>query len=185
MDLSVDVNKAIAKSLDEVSKKMKLVIEKDYAQYPSSMGKAEIDIDMIRQIAREEIALVFKAIGQRALILEYGKGSEMDKENPALDKYMNSAIFNKNRTHTDLRIRTRPKGIYYDLDGVPHESKTNANRELESSGNKKYAPIKPEHIVREAIKNQLKKIMGIVSEHVVQTAPLYKLIDGMEVNIKI
>ncbi len=180
-ELVVDINKAIADSLDDISDFMKEIIEREYSHYPSSMGKA--DIDTIKQIAREEVSLVFKAIGQRALILEYGKGSKMDRDNPALDNYMNSDIFNKNRT--DLEIRTRPKGIYYDLDGVPHESKTNANRELESSGNKKYAPIKPEHIVREAIKNQLKKIMGIVSEHVVQTAPLYKLIDGMEVNIKI
>ena len=180
-DLVVDINRAIADSLDDISDFMKEIIEREYSHYPSSMGKA--DIDTIKQIAREEVSLVFKAIGQRALILEYGKGSKMDRENPALERYMNSAIFNKNRT--DLEIRTRPKGIYYDLDGVPHESKTNANRELESSGNKKYAPIKPEHIVREAIKNQLKKIMRIVSDHVVKTVPLYKLIDGTEVNIEI
>ena len=178
-DIIVDVNKAIETAVDMIAPEIVGKIETEYSHYPSSLGKAEVKT--VKKIAKEEILLVFNAIGQRALILEYGKGSAIDKENPALDEYMNSDIFNKNRMN--LEIRTRPKGVYYDLDGNVHVSHTNANRDLEQSGNSRYEPLKPEHIVREAIKQNLKKIMVTVSDCIISTVPIYKLLDGMEVKI--
>ena len=169
IDISNEVDEAINKAIDEVAPTIVKIIKSEYSHYPASLGKA--DVNTVKKIAKEEIELVFNAIGQRALILEYGRGSSMDRDNPALDEYMRSDVFNRNRI--GLEIRTRPKGVYYDLDGNPHVSHT------------KYAPLKPEHIVREAIKQNLKKIMETVSDYIIRTVPLYKLFTGMEVNIRL
>ena len=181
IDISNEVDEAINKAIDEVAPTIVKIIKSEYSHYPASLGKA--DVNTVKKIAKEEIELVFNAIGQRALILEYGRGSSMDRDNPALDEYMRSDVFNRNRI--GLEIRTRPKGVYYDLDGNPHVSHTNVNRDLEKTDNSKYAPLKPEHIVREAIKQNLKKIMETVSDYVIRTVPLYKLFTGTEVNIRL
>lgn len=53
--------------------------------------------------------------GPHALLDEWGKGSLMDPNNPALAKYRNSTNWNPARH--DLAIRGRPAGAYTDLLG--------------------------------------------------------------------
>lgn len=61
----------------------------------------------------------YRASGQAMWVHEYGKGSEMDPENPYLDDYKSSKYWNENRG-PDGEIRTRT-GPYKDLDGNVHE----------------------------------------------------------------
>jgi hypothetical protein len=53
--------------------------------------------------------------GPHALLDEWGKGSLMDPENPALNEYRNSPYWNPARR--DLAIRGRPPGAYTDMFG--------------------------------------------------------------------
>ena len=53
--------------------------------------------------------------GAWAAMDEYGTGSKMDTNNPALKDYMNSNMWNPARR--DFAIRTRPKGEYINIFG--------------------------------------------------------------------
>ena len=67
--------------------------------------------------------------GQKAWIVEFGKGSKLDKnDNPFLEAYKKSANFNRTRLigklnslTPDFAITSRePKSVYKDLDGKSH-----------------------------------------------------------------
>lgn len=73
------------------------------------------------------------AAGQKAWLLEYGKGSKMERstiENPFLAEYLSGAVtdaggdplFNPERLQRGMAIIGRPFGLYCDLDDVIHFS---------------------------------------------------------------
>lgn len=92
------------------------------------------------------------AYGQKAWILEYGRGSEMEtnsKENPFLDEYLRDNRFNKARFAHALAITGRPRGYYTDLDGNRHHSSgTLEGKNIENWMNTgDYLPMKPKKII--------------------------------------
>lgn len=85
-------------------------------------GNAELTSEELI-IAQNVVAYTLIATGQKMWILEYGKGSEMDKvDNPFLEDYIDSEEFNYDRVNRNFAILGRPKGEYKDLDGKTHIS---------------------------------------------------------------
>lgn len=61
--------------------------------------------------------------GAWAVMDEWGTGSKMDLNNPFLDQYRNSDLWNPARK--DTAIRTRPQGEYTDIFGEKRYAKGN------------------------------------------------------------
>lgn len=122
----------------------------EWSRYSEPEGNAEIHTS-VKELTRSVSALIW-AYGQKAWILEYGRGSEMEmnsKENPFLAEYMRSEGFNKERFAHALAITGREQGYYTDLDGNRHHSTgTLRGRNLETwRGTKEYPPMSPKKII--------------------------------------
>ena len=78
-------------------------------------GNSKIGFDI--QNAESVITACIIASGQKAWILEFGKGSLMDSDNPFLNDYISGDIFYRERLNHSMTILGRPKGEYSDLDG--------------------------------------------------------------------
>lgn len=92
-------------------------------------GEAEIDYK-VEDVETVVTAFIWAA-GQKAWLLEYGKGSKMERsttENPFLAEYLSGSVtgidgeplFNPDRLQRGLAIIGRPFGFYLDLDDVIH-----------------------------------------------------------------
>lgn len=87
--------------------------------------------------------------GAWAAMDNYGKGSLMDQNNPALPGYMKSGLWNPYRTG-DLAIRSRQAGSYLNIFGEKATSKAaSPGFNLEHKGGK-YAPQPPSHALETA-----------------------------------
>ena len=132
------VLKAIRKVLAEEADIITSQVYMDWAQYGNwKLGNAEIEKQkVIHDEAKRLLNLVFYAKGQRALIAEYGKGSKLDRTNPALQEYLNGTVFNRDRLKFKLATASRVKDgngeFYYDLDGKPHRKGTTKLRNRET-----------------------------------------------------
>ena len=134
----------MAKFQDKLLEKIKHII-RDYSRAACELvrqewnyeadddryGNAEISYTV--EDAQAAVVAVITAIGQKAWILEYGKGSLMEKsaeENPFLEDYISGKAtgadglprFNQRRIERGFAILGRPKGRYLDLDDVEHFS---------------------------------------------------------------
>jgi hypothetical protein len=86
--------------------------------------------------------------GAWAVMDEMGKGSLMDMENPALDEYRNSDLWNPARY--DTTIRSRERGSYVNIFGEMVYSNSNVGGiNLEQKGGK-FAPQPPSHAMQTA-----------------------------------
>ena len=116
---------------------------------PNLKGNAEIK-ERIIKLTSDAIMMEITGIGQRALEMEYGRGSKMDMLNPYLSEYIVWSGFNERRFDRDMAILSR-KGKYQDLDGKWHKSNANPGKNLEKTGNPKYAPEEPHHVIRNVV----------------------------------
>lgn len=86
--------------------------------------------------------------GAWAAMDEFGKGSEMDPNNPALADYRNSELWNPARF--DTTIRSRNRGPYTNIFGERVNSNSNVGGiDLEQKGGK-FAPQPPSHAMQTA-----------------------------------
>jgi hypothetical protein len=92
--------------------------------------------------------------GPWAVMDEWGTGSLMDPENPALASYRNSELWNPERH--DLARRGRPMGSYTDIFGEKHVSSGNSeglNLEVMAETGKlppSFLPTPPSHALQKA-----------------------------------
>ena len=87
--------------------------------------------------------------GAYAAMDVFGKGSLMDRDNPALPDYMKSGLWNPYRKD-DLAIRSRKGGPYVNIFGETVISTANQpGYNLEKKGGK-YAPQPPSHALQTA-----------------------------------
>jgi len=99
------------------------------------------------------------AEGMKAVIAEWGSGSQMDLSNPFLPMYQSSPDYNPERLNQGTTaILGRPEGTYTDLDGVQHYSSGNlagVNLEdghiFQAGGEVQYTPHEAEHYMRDAV----------------------------------
>lgn len=170
------------------AKNIVMLVQSDYAQV-NVKGKAEAWYKY-QQIAKDMLMLTVFGKGQKALIGEYGKGSKLDRDNPALEDYIDSSIFNAERLKHNFATLTRPKTsdkdeYYYDLDGVKYKKRAKKIKNLEHSNNPRFAPIEPKHIIAKAIEQRLDKLAITIQEIIVTEVAFNKLIDGLKIKIDI
>lgn len=110
-------------------------------------GKEDLTIEDITDIANVISAGIIG--GPWAVMDEFGTGSKMDTDNPALRDYMNSNMWNPARK--DHAIRTRPKGEYVNIFGERVVSNATApGIDLEIIG--KVTPQTPSKAVQTAMR---------------------------------
>lgn len=120
----------------------------------------------------EEIVVIANVIvasivgGPWSALDEFGKGSLLDENNPALAAYKNSTMWNPARQ--DNKIRSRPKQDgQIDIFGNPVDGRGKGGHDLEEKGGK-YSPSPPSHAVQTAMRwmkngRMQKKIHDVVN----------------------
>lgn len=164
MNLAVELNAVLDRHAIAICED----IEREWGNQ-SQEGRAEVHqvTDMLASAIQTSII----ASGQKAWILEYGKGSYMDKDNPFLDEYLASDNINQFRLHNNsYPIMGRSKGVYYDLDGNPHES-SGKMAGLNLEGREGFEPSEPLHLIHEAIQEQIPFIL----EEIIEVCMLYSV----------
>lgn len=177
---------AILKAVNKEAEALVRIAENDYGQLRSDLGNAETGTNIV-QLANDLILLTLFGKGQRALIGEYGSGSEMDLDNPAMKDYVNGDIFNKERLKHNMAIITRVNDPFYkDLDEnviVRRQPKNEVN--LEEKGSNRYDPVKPKYILLKAIEQRLDSIVAAVAEAIATESAIEKLFDGLKFRVKL
>ena len=161
----------LANELNAILAKWALVIvgdiQREWGNHPI---EGEAEINHIMGLLVNEISATFIAQGQKAWILEYGKGSMMDSDNPYLGEYKSNP--NWNRYRKGNAITGRGEGEYQDLDGNTHYSSGKAiGRNLEAIGKEEYFPSGPLHIIRESIHEH----MLLIQEDIMSTVALFSV----------
>lgn len=130
--------------------------------YINIPGNADINFTTV--ITLDKIISKINASGMKAQILEYGKGSLMDKDNPYLSEYMQSDMWNPDRR--EQYITGRPRGWYKNADGQLMYSDGRARgRLLERIGRPEFMPQEAMHI----IENEIDAILPEIEEAIANT----------------
>lgn len=150
--------KPIEQVLQEFGDRVCSEVKKQWNGLSSIDGKSDIDFKIIPNTEPNVIVGRLTASGQKAWIAEYGKGSGMDsaRDNPYLEQYRRSEVYNKLRPSNDL-IVGRPKGTYHDLDGKEFYSHGTAKGRQVEKPFTQYESTPPYHI----IEDNMKKDTGI------------------------
>lgn len=127
--MSRDYNKVLVKRIKKViseyTKEAQTRVKQMWSQYnDKDLGNAMLGV-LIDADLTGIVSATISAVGQKFWVLEFGRGSLMERdreENPWLDSYLNSDVFNKDRIGHDYAIIGRKKGSYKDLDGNEHKS---------------------------------------------------------------
>lgn len=148
--------------LDRLRKIVRSYTQLAIVRVQQEWSKYNLDGESNIVVKMEEVQAIVTAHiyawGQKAWLLEFGKGSMMEtrlSENPFLYDYIDNENFNRFRLYNDYAITGRSKGDYYDLDGFKHTSSGRAEGEnLEELArdqgykDEKYLPFKPKRIIK-------------------------------------
>lgn len=141
-------------------------------------------------IAQDAIARAIVATGQKAWIAEYGKGSLMNdvSENPFLQDYINSPLFNRLRKTAfgaTLSVVGREEGEYPLIDGgTGYSHGLLAGKELETwKGQPLYPPISGKHIIKHTLDDLIPQMEEEIQEACADT--LMELLARFPKEIKI
>lgn len=110
--------------------------------------------------------------GAWAVMDNYGTGSLMDQDNPALKDYRASDLWNPTRGKhgpDDTAIRSRPAGTWIDIFGETHVSMGKGGFNLEAAG--KVKPQPPSHALETAARWMANGRMQRVIQQVVADFP--------------
>jgi hypothetical protein len=100
---------------------------------------------------------------------EWGRGSKLDLDNPYLDEYKGSSLWNPART--DTTIRSRSRGWYTNFFGERVYSGSNiAGIDLEKLGDK-FSPQPPSHALQTAAKWMASIRMKEAIQNTIRTFP--------------
>jgi hypothetical protein len=173
------------KAVEEEAKKLVSKIEFEYQglNEPIHLGKAEARHELTK-LAEDLLLLTLFGKGQKALIAEFGRGSLMDRDNPALEEYINGDIFNRERLKYNMAILTRPKDISYrDLDDneyIRKPPKVLTNLETKKP---KYAPVEPKYVLISTLIQNLDSVIDNILLAVTTQVALEKMFDGMKLKV--
>lgn len=176
---------ACVRAIEEEAKKLVSKIEFEYQglNEPTHLGKAEARHELTKQ-AEDLLLLTLFGRGQKALIAEFGRGSLMDRDNPALDEYINGDIFNKERLKYNMAILTRPRDeSYQDLDGNEYIRKPPVVLTNLETKKPKYAPVEPKYVLLSTLIQNLDTIIDNISIAVATQTALEKMFDGMKIKV--
>ena len=195
-DYNKKLIKRITKIVNEYSVEATRRIKAEWSRYTDE-GLGNADISFISDFdLRGLVKSVFIAEGQKAWVLEYGRGSLMEKNsanNPWLEEYTNDPNFNKWRKAHAFAITGREAGEYYDLDGNKHHSTGSlkgVNLE-EWHSTKEYYPISPRRIIQSVLYGDgdngiLSEFREAIAECVFESyAEMFDDFSGKEVAIKL
>ena len=151
--------------IDKWSHKITQDIEREWSNYPNITFRANADNTIV--ITGDMIISTIFGEGGKAWLLEYGKGSLMDTDNPYLSEYKGSLLWNPMRVNND--ITGRPQGDYQDIDGnTKYSSGKNVGKSLESwaksQGKEEYMPQEAMHIIRNAVEFALPFILDDIAD---------------------
>lgn len=178
--------KVCRNAIREEAKKITELVSMKYNAMNTKLGNAEISF--IEEKTDEVLTFIFLGKGQKALIAEYGKGSLMDRDNPALERYLNNDdIFNKERLKHNLAIVTRINDdSYSDLDGKTYtRPRPKVLKNLENTGKDEYKPIAPQYIIFSTIQDNFNKILNNIATSVATEFALEELFKGRRFRCKV
>lgn len=97
------------------------LLEEYYNEVQAKLNKGKNDIE---KLSKNEVNMIRRQVigGASAIMESYGTGSQMDKNNPFLEAYKRSDMWNPLRTN-DNAIRGRSKGEYTNIYGKQRVSK--------------------------------------------------------------
>jgi hypothetical protein len=147
-----------AVELAVINKWSQTIINEIYREWNirSTKGNAEATAEI--KFLGDGTIVNFVGKGQKAWILEYGKGSLIDADNPYLRDYVTSEIYNQLRPANHTVVK-REVGWYSDLDGnMKYSDGINAGRDLEKIGGV-FSPQPALHIIRNSVLVFLPEIM--------------------------
>ncbi len=167
-DYSKVLQREVKKKIDEYTRIARGMVKAEWSKYTggiySDLGEAKLFLTPVIADSQGMVVRDILASGQKAWILEFGRGSLMETssaENPWLDEYVESSDFNKWRKGNAFAITGREKGSkYYDLDG---KGKNGGTEPFVSTGTlkgvnleewhstKEYAPISPMKVIQSVL----------------------------------
>lgn len=147
------LERRIKKIIRQYCKVAVVQVRSQWSKYnePNITGAANIDYE-INDTVKWRISAEIMYSGQKAFLLEYGKGSLMDRANPAFAWYTSrsNGLYNRLRDSSQ-RIVGRPRGRYRDLDGHERFSSGAAAGRILEGKRPQYAASPPRHIVKHVL----------------------------------
>lgn len=146
-------------------------IRSQWGNKAAIQGKAEITAETPK-ILGSIVSQTLNAMGQKAWVAEYGRGSSMDKSSKYFEEYLRNPSVNPWRFYNlSMPIMGRSAGEYRDLDGNTHVSSGKmAGLDLERDGDPRFRPMLPMHIIEREIDLEYPEIVlevnKVVSEYV-------------------
>lgn len=187
----LELYREIKTVLDMYSESIVQQVQTEWARIgnqPNLQGNAEVK-KRVKKIAQGVILMEITGSGQKALLMEFGKGSKMDMvTNPNLADYMAWSGFNKARFAQEMvTLSRKPGSSVTDLDGNTYTSQArNEGINLENK-NPKFKPEEAHHVIRNIVcgldgeRGMLSAILNDIGEAVV----LYDFFKNMPKQIKI
>ncbi len=160
---------AIKRILKEYSRAAVAQVKQQWARYEVDyrIHQSAAAINFKLEDAEAIVTAAIVATGQKAWLLEYGKGSKMEtdaEKNPFLEEYIRGRvvgsdgkpIFNPERLKKGLAMLGRPKGTWRDLDDYEHKSRgtqegVDIEHEEGEKGGRYRVPKPPQYIIRKIL----------------------------------
>jgi hypothetical protein len=139
-------------------------VQREWGNHPTP---GEAHISFVSNMLAGEVTATLIASGQKAWILEYGKGTLMDLSNPYLAEYQSNPNYNRYRKFNE--VAGRGPGVYHDLDGNEFTSSGKAvgvNLETVAfvTGKDEFLPSEPLHLIFYSILENRQLILDDIAE---------------------